>query len=465
MVVDTTRADRLSCEGYSRPTTPRIDRLAREGAVYLKAWSPAPWTLPAHASLFTGLYPSTHGADSGHLTLDDTLPFLARRFHDAGYRTQAYVENPWVGKEYHFDAGFDTFDEVWRGVRSTEGEGDMGAAAVAAKVGAWLGWRDATPDAKGRPFFLFINYFEPHLPYNPPRPERDRFLRPGADPALVERLRRYKHPEEMRQILGLGGLGAADFAVLSDLYDGEIAYVDRRLGEVIDVLQERGLLDRTVVAIASDHGEMLGEHGLVDHKIGLYEPVLRIPLVLRYPPRVAAGQRIDSPVMLQDLYPTLLGLAGLAEGGPAAGRREAADGGPGAPPDRMPAGPEARPLPGVAGLHPGAARGARLDDPIVSEEARPADFLDVLRETVPGVDPAPFDRTLVALHAGEIKMIWASDGRHRLFDLARDPGETADLAAQEGAGAAPYAGAAERWLRRPGVRPLFAAALPPHASR
>jgi len=345
----------------------------------------------------------------------------------------------------------------------------MGAAAITSKVGAWLAWRDATPDAKRRPFFLFLNYFEPHLPYNPPRPERDRFLRPGHDPAAVERLRRYKHPEEMRQIVGLGGLASADFAILSDLYDGEIAYVDRRVGEIADILKARGLLDGTVVAVASDHGEMLGEHGLVDHKIGLYEPVLRIPLVLRYPPAVAAGQRIDAPVMLQDLYPTLLGLAGVAARAPSAG---APSGGAGAAePGGLPGAAEARPLPGVAGLRAGRARGSGLDDPIVSEEARPAEFLQVIRESAPEVDPARFDRALVALHAGDIKMIWGSDGRHLLFDLARDPAETIDLAARDraaadgGGPAASYAAAVEAWLRRPGVRPLFANALPSPASR
>ncbi|HET8947592.1 MAG TPA: sulfatase, partial [Candidatus Polarisedimenticolia bacterium] len=352
VVVDTARADRFAAPGNgAAPIAPRIAALGREGAVYLEARTPSPWTLPAHASLFTGLFPSSHGAESGHLRLEDDRPFLAARLQRAGYRTQAYVANPWVGKDYNFQVGFDTFDEVWRAVRGTEGE--MGAGAIVDKVGRWLDWRAGNEDARARPFFLFVNFFEPHLPYNPPEPERSAHLPAGADPERVERLRRFKHPEEVKAILGLTRLDAADRAVLAALYDGEIAYVDRRIGALVDLLAKHGILDDTVVAVTSDHGEMLGEHDLFDHKLNLFEPVLRIPMVLRFPRRVKAGQRIASPVMLQDLYPTLLALAGV-EPEPSV---------------------EARRLPGITAMKPGPIRGETLDDPLVAEYARPSEFL------------------------------------------------------------------------------------------
>jgi len=450
VVADTARADRFSTDGYGRPTTPAIAALGREGAVYLRACTPSPWTLPAHASLFTGLYPSAHGADSGRLRLDASLPFLARRLRDAGYRTQAYVANPWVGKDYNFHEGFDTFDEVWRGVRGTEG--DMGAGAINEKVARWLDWRAGNDEARARPFFIFVNYFEPHLPYDPPEPERGRFLRPGADPEAVARLRRFKHPDEVRQILAAAGagpsdglLGAGDFALLSDLYDGEIAYVDRRAGELAALLESRGLLDDTVVVLTSDHGEMLGEHGLMDHKLDVLEPVLRIPLVLRYPPAIAPGQRVDAPVMLQDVYPTLLALAGVAT---------EASAGAGSP-------AEARPLPGVTGLEPGPPRGRTRDDPLIAEYARPVEFIPVMRDLVPGIDTTRWERSLVAWRVQDRKLIWASDGRHRLYDLTTDPGEIAGLAAGP---PGPGAGVArvEAWLGRPGARPPLA--RPPSAA-
>ncbi|HZM71000.1 MAG TPA: sulfatase, partial [Candidatus Cryosericum sp.] len=419
IVVDTARADRFSTNGYARDTTPAIAALGREGAVYLRAYAPSPWTLPSHASLFTGLYPSSHGADSGHLRLDERLPFLARRLREAGYRTQAYVENPWVGKDYNFHPGFDTFDEVWRRVRGTEG--DMGAGEVSGKVERWLAWRDQNDDARRRPFFIFINYFEPHLPYNPPEPERGRFLAAGgalggraaAAAPDVERLRRFKHPEEVRQILGAGSLGPDDFRTLSDLYDGEIAYVDRRIGEVVASLRGHGLIDETVVVVTSDHGEMLGEHGFMDHKFTLYEPVLRIPLVVRYPRAVPGGQRLDTPVLLQDLYPTLLGLAGaegMADG--------AGDPGEGWPPDSFP-------LPGIPALASGAVPGPTQERPLIAEFARPGEFLEVLKGVAVGVDMSPWDRALVAFRVGETKLIWGSNGRHQLFDLGSDPAEAA----------------------------------------
>jgi arylsulfatase A-like enzyme len=427
IVADTARADRFSCDGYARPTTPRIDALGREGAVYLQARTPAPWTLPAHASLFTGLEPRDHGADSGHLRLDDDLPVLAQRLRDAGYRTQAYVANPWVGKEYGFDRGFDTFDEVWRSIHGTEGE--MGAGLIVQKIARWLDWRAGNADARARPFFLFVNFFEPHLPYNPPGEEGARFLPAGADPARVERLRRFKNPDEVKAILGLLALDDADRAVLSGLYDGEIAYVDRRVGEIVDGLASRGLLDDTVVAVTSDHGEMLGEHGLYDHKLGLYEPVLRIPLVLRFPRRVPAGQRIAAPVMLQDVDPTLLGLGGVTA-------------------------TAARPLPGVKGFREPPERGA-CADPIVSELAPPKEFLPVLLQIDPRADVARLGSGLRSATCDGLKLIAWSDGRRALYDLGNDPGESRDMAGSRPAETAARAALLQERASRPGARGAF----------
>jgi arylsulfatase A-like enzyme len=456
VVCDTVRADHVSTDGYSRPTTPAIDALGRDGAVYLNAYTPSPWTLPAHASLFTGLYPSSHGADSGHLQLDTSLPLLARRLHDAGYRTLAYVENPWVGKDYGFQEGFDTFDEVWRGVRGTED--DMGAARVSQEVSRWLAWRDDNLEARRQPFFIFINYFEAHLPYNPPEPERSKFLRPAGaaqggaggesaaeHAARVERLRRFKHPEEVKQILGVGSLEPADFAILSDLYDGEIAYVDQHVGEVAGLLRQRGLLDRTVLAVTSDHGEMLGEHGLMDHKLNLYQPVLRIPMVLRYPPAIVPGLRIESPVMLQDLYPTLLSLAGVDQTPPHP--VDGTTGGPAWP-------PESRVLPGVTGLRPGPIRGATVDDPLIAEYAHPGDFLDAMKEVAQGADLTRWSRSLEAMQAGGQKLIWSSDGRHELYDLTIDPSESTNQGPTD-SDALHLAAHIESWLSRPTANPLF----------
>jgi arylsulfatase A-like enzyme len=431
VVIDTGRADRFSFDGYARQTSPEIAILASEGAVYEQARSPAPWTLPAHASLFTGLHPSAHGADSGHLKLDDRFPTLAEEFRDAGYRTVAYAANPWVGRQYGLDRGFDGYEELWKGTPAEET--DAGAGRINARVSRWLEWRRSTAAAREQPFFMFINYLEPHLPYDPPEPERSRMLSPGADPLAVKRLRQFKHPDEVKFILGLGGLEPGDLPLLSDLYDGEIAYVDRRVGELARMLKQDGLLDGTVVVITSDHGEAIGDHGFLDHKMNLYEELLRVPLVVRYPRAVPAGQRIKEPVMLQDLFPTLLGLAGLEAKG---------KGAPGSP------GSEAVPLPGIRGIAT-----APRPDPLVGEFARPIQFLEIIQQRFPEARIGPWDRSLVSFRAGPDKLHWASDGRHHLFDLEHDPLEKTDLAPSHPERVAELAARVEAWLRRPASRP------------
>lgn len=424
VVFDTARADRFPFHGYGRPTAPNLATLAREGVVYANAFSPAPWTVPAHASLFTGQYPSLHGTDCGSLRLPDAAVTIAETLRAAGYRTLGYSANIWIGASYNFQQGFDTFEETWRNL-PRDGE-DAGAALNNERAGRVLRWRQENREARRRPFFLFVNYFEAHIPYRPPEPERSRLLRPGTDRTRAEALSRLGHPEEMRFILGLSDLTPRDLRILGDLYDGEIAYVDRRLGELVAELRGLGVLDDTIVAVAGDHGENLGDHGLLDHKMSVHDTLLRVPLVIRYPRRIAAGRVVTAPVQMHDLYPTLLGLAGVA---PPAGVAL-----------------EAVPLP-ESGVE-GPARAA--DEPIVGEfVGPPVDFLHAMEEAFPGTDLSRFDRTLVALRLGEYKIQWGSDGRHALYRVSQDPGETSDLAVAEPQRLAEMAGAVRRWLDRP----------------
>ena len=424
IIFDTSRADRFPFDGYARPTAPNLKSIASEGAVYTQAFSPAPWTVPAHASLFTGQYPSLHRTDCGSLRLPDEVTTLAETLKAAGYRTVGYTANPWLGSEYNFQQGFDTYGETWRDVPQ-ESE-DTGAGLTNDKVVRFLKWRADNPDAVRQPFFLFINYFEPHLPYHPPEPERSRFLRPGADPARVQRLSRLGHPDEMRYIVGLSDLTEVDMAILNDLYDGEIAYTDRRAGEIVSVLREQGILDRTIVAIAGDHGENIGDHHMMDHKLSVHDTLLHVPLVLRYPPRIRAGQTIDVRVQMHDLYPTILGLAGVV------------------PPTGAVV--EAVPLPGT-GL-PGAGRPPGA--PIVGEfVGPPLEFLKVMQDLFPERDLSRFNRTLIALRRDGYKIQWGSDGRHALYHIDEDPGEKDDLAAVEPERLQDMTRQVEDWLHRP----------------
>lgn len=425
IVFDTARADRFAWSDGGRDVAPRLAALARDATVYTEAWSPAPWTVPAHASLFTGRYPSAHRTDCGALRLPDAEVTLAEILRDAGYRTAGYTANPWLGRTYNFQQGFDTWGETWRDV--LDGDPDTGATLNTERVARFLDWWRDDSLARRQPFFLFVNYFEAHLPYRPPEPERARHLRPGADPERVARLARLGHPDEMRFILGLSALTPVDLGILGDLYDGEIAYVDRRVGEVVDLLRGAGVLDRTVLAIVADHGENLGEHGLLDHKMSVHATLLRVPLLLRYPPRVAAGARIAVPVQAHDLFPTILGLAGVPP-----------------PPG---AAVEAVALPG-AGLRPaGRPAGASM---IGEFAGPPVDFLESMKEKFPGADVARFDRTLVSFSRDGWTLHWGSDGRHALYDMRVDPGETTDLAGESPERTAGMVAEVEGWLRRPG---------------
>jgi arylsulfatase A-like enzyme len=423
LVMDTVRADRFTWGGSPRVVAPRLEALAREGTVYRDVTSPAPWTVPAHASLFTGRYPSAHGTDCGALRLPEAETTLAEILRDAGYRTVGYTANPWLGSTYNFQQGFDTWGETWREV--AEGSPDTGAGLNNQRIERFLRWYAGNPDARRQPFFLFANYFEAHLPYHPPEPERGRMLRPGADPARVERLSHLGHPDEMRFILGRSDLTPDDLALLGDLYDGEVAYVDRRLGEVFDWLRETRLLDDTVVVVAADHGENLGEHGMLDHKMSVNATLLRVPLVVRYPRAVPAGVRVDTPVQLHDLFPTLVALAGASvPGGDAV---------------------EATPLPRIAG-----GRGRESRQPIVGEFAGPpVDFLRVMAEAFPGADLSRFDRTLVSLRQEGDTLIWGSDGRSSLYRHADDPGETNDLAVANPDRVRALTQEVDAWLHRP----------------
>jgi arylsulfatase A-like enzyme len=245
----------------------------------------------------------------------------------------------------------------------------------------------------------------------------------------VARLSRLGHPDEMAFILGRSNLTEQDLATLNDLYDGEIAYVDRRIGEVVDLLRSLGLLDDTVVVVVGDHGENIGDHGLMDHKMSVHATLLHVPLLLRYPARLRAGTRVDQPVQTHDLFPTLLGLAGAA-----------------APHDDV---IEAVPLP-ATGVE-GPRRGPH--DPMIGEVAGPpVEFLQSMREAFPGADLARFDRTQVALRRDGWTIHWGSDGRHALYHVADDPGETRDLAAAEPDRLRAMAADVEAWLNRPARR-------------
>jgi arylsulfatase A-like enzyme len=393
IVIDTVRADRLSCYGYRRPTTPRIDELCARGLRFQNASSTSSWTLPAHASLFTGLFPISHGATQEHVRLDAGTPTLAEILGAHGYATFAVSDNPLVGANTGLDRGFDAFAETWRlreGVRQAEPERHPNLLATTRLLDGLEG---------DRPFFLFVNYVEAHGPYAPPEPHRSSFLKRGTSASLVRSaLRR----SAAGHYLDPSSISAAEFAVLNDLYDGEIARVDALVGALIDSLERAGRLDDTVVFITSDHGENIGDHGHFRHVFSLYDSTVRIPLIALLPGGRRAGEVRSEPVTLVDLFATVLSQGGIA----------------------LPA----RGIPGrdILGDLEGAA-----EAPVFAEYYYPLQALGMFPPGTSALRPTPLDpylRRLRSVQLGGLRLIASSDGRDELFDLSSDPAERRNLA-------------------------------------
>jgi arylsulfatase A-like enzyme len=314
-LVDTLRADALGCLGSGRPTSPVIDSLAQEGALFTRCYAQAPWTKVSVPSLLTSLYPTTNGVTAPMSRLPDEATTLAETFHAAGYRTAAFFTNPFLGAATNLRQGFDTVYEARDLLGDRKGPRSNSASSARVTERA-LPWIDAAArDPERRPFLLLLHSMDPHEEYRPPAPFDALFAEPARAAAFHERWARLKaldaHPAINRRSRGdLERLGIDPDAYAETgraLYDGDVAHNDREIGRVIERLRHHRLLDRTIVVVASDHGEEFLEHGRTSHGHSLYDEMLRVPLIVRVPGR--APRRIDERVALLDLMPSLLDLA------------------------------------------------------------------------------------------------------------------------------------------------------------
>lgn len=288
--IDTLRNDHCSFAGYARQTTPRLDQLAAEGMRMTQAYAPTSTTGPTHASIFTSLYPLSHGVVRNALALDEQFMTLAEALRDEGYATAAVVSSFVLDGQFGYAQGFDSYDAEFPLESATIVRNEMDGHAV---DGAFDRRADATTRraaqqlerlaADGDPFFMFVHYFDPHYPYVPPDGWRGRFAGDGAD--------------ELQQEL--------------DAYDEEIGFTDQEVGRLLDRLGELGLDERTLVIVTSDHGEGLMQHGHMHHGLQIYEELVRVPLLLRLPGAIEAGRTIDEPVTVVDLFPTIFSLLEL----------------------------------------------------------------------------------------------------------------------------------------------------------
>ena len=372
IVVDTLRADHLGCYGYPRNTSPRIDSFAGKSTLYTRVMASAPWTVPTHAAMFTGLNPFEHGAHTCKLegeecvySLGEPHTTLAEVLRDHGYRTAGFGANAaYLNAHYQLDQGF----ESWT----------IGYARAPLVTSMALRWaREHRSDS----FFLFLNYMDAHQPYNTlPRPGLldEPVIR--DDGALLDEL--------IEAVLGGTGDVPMDLAQkVVDQYDTGIANADQSLGVLFDGLRDLNLLDETVILLTSDHGEYFGEHRLVEHSKDVYQQTLWIPLIVRAPGQ-KRGRRIDTVASSTDV-PHLI----LSEF-----------------PDPLRA--ELLPLfPNATGNHV-----------VISENyySRSNDLYDERWGH-------RFDRVRTAIYDWPHKYIRSSDGRHELYTLDTDPREAVNL--------------------------------------
>ena len=342
--IDTCRADRLSCYGYRRRTSPHIDELAREGVVFENALAPVPVTLPSHCTMLTGTNPPYHGV---HDNVDYRLGLrnvtLAEWLKKRGFATGAVIAAKVLASRYAMDQGFDAYLDRFDSEKSEVGIPQRIGEEASREA---LRWLEAN---HGKPFFLFLHYYDPHQTYAPPEPFATQYK--------------------------------------DDRYAGEIAYVDRCIGQVVQKLKQWDIYDQTLIIITSDHGEMLGEHAELSHGFFIYRSALHVPLIFRLPGQ-RGGRRVEQLVGIVDIVPTVCALAGIE------------------PP---------------AQLH-----GHDLSGFVNGGPLPPRDRLVYCESLV----PTKYDtQGLVGLVAGGWKYIQTT--RPELYDLVRDPGESHNLAAQE----------------------------------
>jgi arylsulfatase A-like enzyme len=327
VVVDTLRSDHLSAYGYSRPTSPYIEQMAREGVQFTDAISPSSWTLPAHQSLLSGRYPHEHGQIREQV-VNQNLPELGNSLAVKGYRTGAFSANTdffcrRAGfaqsfqhfEDYFYSAGDMVYRTFWGRLfyRTYVAEllgldelpGRKKAADVNAEMLNWMG-----QDSQ-RPFFAFLNYFDVHYPYVPEQPYRSKFAdarqQEACRPSWGFRLNPFHRPTEFERLLQMS---PACFQVQVDQYDGGVSYVDQQIANLMAELHRKNLDRNTIVIVTSDHGESFREHGLVTHGTSLYRELIHVPLIIWWPGHVPAGQKIDRPVSTASLPATILDLIG-----------------------------------------------------------------------------------------------------------------------------------------------------------
>lgn len=395
ITLDTTRADHCSAYGYPVDTTPTLGRLAEQGVRFDAAYAPMSTTGPSHATMFTGLYPRSHGFVKNGLVLDESLATLAERMQQSGASTAAFISAFPVASRFGFGRGFEVFDEAfldrpgrarnWEGV-SMAAEFERDAAATASNAVDWLRGRDPN----GPPIFMWVHFFDAHFPYLPK----------GGNPIVRIDDGDPRRPELEETIVR---------------YDAQVWEADEGLGQVVEALDRLGWSDRTAVIVVGDHGEGLMSHGHLLHGLHLYEEAVRVPFVIRLPGERNPGRVVREPVEVIDLAPTVMDLVAVESGWPHQGRS----------------------------LAPALEGGTALD---------PERSVFLQRRFYQSGSVGGFEvaGSKTGVRRGRWKFIVAPDeGTRELFDLEYDPHETRNLATDHPEVSEELAGLLEEWSSGP----------------
>ena len=429
IVWDTVRADHLSLYGYDKPTTPRLGQFAERATVYERATSPGMWTLPAHAAIFTGLPGTTHGANAKHRWLDGHHETLAEILNGSGYQTFGVSTNLIASQMSNLAQGFDTFETTFpRGAKGRSGRYSRAAkAATTAKLlprdastemspkfagnadEKWAKaiYKDAAPVLRKalvqfvdkrqseKPWFAYLNMMEAHTPRVPTEAARHKVMNGASvelglatDASLAA---------SNAFIVGKNTYSADELIAINGVYDATLIDLDNATGNLLDDLEERGILHDTLVIIVSDHGESLGEHQLLEHRWSMYDALLHVPLVIRWPGQ-SEGVRIPDRVSTIDLFATVLDAAGVQ-------------------------------VPDNPGIRSKSLRNREYDPIVYSEMLDPfASQMKNVKARWPDHDVTPWLRTYDVAYEGDHKLLRACDGQAEVFDVSADPLELAPMA-------------------------------------
>jgi arylsulfatase A-like enzyme len=402
ITIDTLRADHVGCYGNDSIRTPAIDAIAAGGALFRRTTSSVPLTLPSHASILTSSYPPIHGVrDNARYRFEQSIPTLTEILKNEGYVTAAFISAFVLDSRFGLDRGFDFYDDHIQNQAYFfffSASPPFTMAAACKMLGLAPPYKperkaDRTTDAaiawveknRDKRFFMWIHYFDPHGPLNPPPPYDTLYLDPDVDRReFVDNIERYI---TLQGQFDSSGLSAGEIDAIRTLYRGEVAYTDHHIGRLLTAMKDHGTDNRTLIVLTADHGQSLSEHDYIGHSTELFGEIMSVPLIIHYPPSIPSGIEVAHHVRSIDIMPTILDLLDID----------------------IPETSQGRSLVPLVG-------GPRADD------IDPMVYLETLH-------PVKKKTRLFGIVSGDHKYIRSIEGdREELYQITTDPGEMNNLA-------------------------------------